>query len=149
MGDMSLEQTFSDGVGANQFNRLYLSERTVSSGANDDIDLNGVLTEALGTVISALEIVGIVLFNRPRDPAGTPNTTNLTFGGGSNVATGGFLGGTTPTVGPIRPGRFFAMMNPDTSGMGAVVAGTGDILRVTNGAGASNTYTIGLLLRNA
>ena len=146
-GVMSLVQSFSDGTVANKFDRLYMAERTVASAANDDIDLSGVLTDVFGGTISAAEIVGIILINSPK--SGVANTTSLTLGGGSNVATGGFLGGTNPTVGPIKPGGFFAMMNPDATGMGSVTAGTGDILRVANGSGASATYQIALMLRSA
>lgn len=147
-GDMILSQAFSDGVAANQVDRVYLAERTVNASTNDDIDLNGVITDALGGVISAVELVGIFVMNRRRDPAGVANVSNLTIGAGTNPVVG-YLGGTTPTVGPIKPGGMFLMMNPDATGMATITASTGDILRIANGSGGAATYTIGLLVRTS
>jgi hypothetical protein len=147
-GAMSLVQGFSDGVAANKFDRLYMAERTVATATNDDIDLNGVLTDVFGTTISAVELVGIILINKPKAD-GAVNTTNLTLGAGTNPATAGFLGGTTPTIGPIKPGGCLVLMNPDATGLGTITAATADILRIANSSGASNTYQIALLLRSA
>ena len=41
------------------------------------------------------------------------------------------------------------ILAPDATGIGAVVAGTGDILTIVNSAGASNTYQILVLGRSA
>ncbi|MFO1126371.1 MAG: hypothetical protein U1E25_14580 [Methylocystis sp.] len=78
-----------------------MAERTVASATNDDIDLAGVLTDALSVTITAAELIALVIINKQKD--GTANTTNLTIGNGSDPMIG-FLGGTTPTIGPIRPG---------------------------------------------
>lgn len=136
---------FTNGTGANQADILWVAQRTVASGANDDIDLAGVLSNAFGATITAAELAALIVVNRPL--SGTPNTTNLTIGGGSNPITT-FLGGSTPTVGPIRPGGVFLLSSPDAAGIGAVTAGTADILRIANSAGASATYQIGVLARS-
>lgn len=138
--------SFADGTTANKFDLLYLDERTVSSGANDDIDLAGVLTDALGATITAAELVGIVLVNKQRD--GTANTTALTIGGGTNPFVG-FLGGTTPTITKVGPGAAFVLISPDATGLGTVTAGSADVLRIANAAGATNKYMLALLLRSA
>ena len=143
---MTLSQAFTDGVVANTFDRLYMAERTVASATNDDIDLSGVLTDVFGSTITAAELVGIFVINRAKD--GTANTTNLTIGAGSNPVVG-FLGGTTPTVGPLKPGGCFLLMNPDATGLATITAGTGDILRVANGSGATAKFQIALLMRSA
>lgn len=137
---------FTNGTGANQANILWADQRTIATAANDDLDLNGVLTNAFGATVSAVELVAIIVINAPR--SGAANTTNLTIGGGANPVTG-FLGGTTPTIGPIRPGGFVFLGCGDAAGLGAVTAGTGDILRIANSAGASATYQIAILARNA
>lgn len=80
--------------------------------------------------------------------SGVANTTALTIGGGSNPVVG-FLGGTTPTIGPIRPGGFVFIACPDAAGIGAVTAGTGDILRIANASGAAAVYQIAILGRTA
>jgi hypothetical protein len=134
------------GTLAGQADLIFADERTVATGANDDLDLAGVLANALGGVLANVEIVAILLINKSK--AGPANTTNLTIGGGTNPFIG-FLGGTVPVIGPIRPGGVVLLACPADVGIGAVVAGTGDILRITNSAGASNTYQIAILGRSA
>lgn len=137
---------FGEGTTLGNFDLAYIRERTVADGANDDIDLAGVLSTQLGTTFAGAELVGLMLINKHKD--GTANTTALTIGGGSNPMIG-FLGGTTPTIGPIQPNGSLCLFSPHASGLGAITAGTGDILRVTNAAGAENTYQIALLARTA
>lgn len=136
----------SFGTGANQADLLFIDERTVASATNDDLDLAGALTSAFGATIAAVELVAVFVINRPRTAAA--NTTNLTIGGGTNPVVG-FLGGTTPTIGPIRPGGFVMIGCGDAAGIGAVTAGTGDILRIANSSGAAATYQIAILARSA
>eukprot|EP00918_Siedleckia_nematoides_P061736 GHVU01134771.1.p1 GENE.GHVU01134771.1~~GHVU01134771.1.p1 ORF type:complete len:172 (-),score=22.15 GHVU01134771.1:298-813(-) len=139
-------QKLTDGTTANKADILYANERTVTTGANDDIDLAGVLTDAFGSTITAAEVVGLIVINQQQD--GTANTTDLTIGGGSNPFLG-FLGGTTPTIGPIKPGGCFCLFAGDAAGIGAVTASTADILRIANSSGASATYQIAILARSA
>jgi hypothetical protein len=130
------------GTGAGQCDLAYAAERPVNSASNDDIDLNGVLTGALGNTISAVEIVGLLIINRQKD--GTKNTTALTVGGGTNPVTGAL----SSTV--IPPGGFVLLYGGDTSaGIFPVVASTADILRIANASGAQNKYQIALLGRSA
>lgn len=141
-GQMVLSQSFADGVTANKADRAYMSQRTVASGANDDIDLAGVLTDPLGVAITAAELVGILIINKRAD--GTANTTSLTIGGSTSGVPGFTAAGHV-----VKPGGVFLLMNPDATGIAAVTASTGDIIRVTNGAGASNTYQVCILARSA
>ena len=138
--------SFANGTAANQADIAYVAERTVTSGANDDIDLAGVLTDALGATITAAELVALMIINKAKD--GTANTTNLTIGGGSAPVTG-FLGGTTPTIGPIPPGGVVMLASPGATGLGAVTATSADILRVANSAGATAKYVVAILARSA
>jgi hypothetical protein len=92
--------------------------------------------------------VALFVINGPRDSAAAPNTTNLTIGGGTNPVVG-FMGGTTPTIGPIRPKSFVFLGSSDAAGFGAVTASTGDILRIANSSGAAATYQIAIVARNA
>lgn len=134
------------GTGAGQADLTYYGNRTVAGGANDDIDVAGVLARPLGGVLTAVEIVAIVIVNRAAD--GTANTTNLTLGGGTNPVVG-YMGGTTPTIGPIRPNGVRVLLETDVAGLCAVTPGTGDILRVANSAGAAATYQIAIIARSA
>lgn len=142
---MSLTKSFASGTTANKIDIAYMAERTVATATNDDIDLAGVLADALGTTITAAELVGIFIVNEQLD--GTANTTNLTIGAGTNPFVG-FLGGTTPTLGPIGPGGCVLLMSPTATGLGTITAGTGDILRIANSSGATNKYKIAILARS-
>jgi len=144
--EMSKVLTLGNGTTANNADILWLDQRTVSSASDDDLDLNGVLTNAFGVTVSAVELVALFVINEPR--TGSANTTNLTIGNASNPVVG-FLGGTTPTFGPIRPGGFVFFGCGDAAGFGAITASTGDILRIANSAGASATYQIGIIARSA
>lgn len=142
---MSLAQVFGDGTTANNIDRVYMAERTVTTGANDDIDLSGsAIQTLLGANIAAVELVGIIIFNKPLDPNAAANTTNLTIGGSGSGVPGFVSAGLT-----IKPGGCFCAMSPDAAGLATVTNSTGDIIRVTNSAGASNKYMICLLLRSA
>lgn len=148
-GEFSYLRPFTEGVGTNQFDLFYMTQRTIASGANDDLDLDGSLVNIIGSTINAVELVGIMIANRQADLTANPNTTNLSIGGGSFVQTVNWLGGVNTIIQSISPGGIFMMVNPNVSGMGGVSPGVGDIIRVTNSAGASNTYTLVLLLRSA
>lgn len=132
----------TSGTGLDQADLLFTDHRTINASSNDDIDLAGVLSSAFGATITYAELVAILII------ADTANVSNLTIGGGSNPVVG-FLGGTTPTVGPLRPGGIFLLASPDAAGIGAVVAGTGDILRIANGSGGTAGYDIVILGRSA
>ncbi len=134
------------GTLANQADLVFADERTVASASNDDLDLAGVLANALGGTLAFVEIVAIMVVNKPK--SGVANTTNLTIGAGTNPFLG-FLGGTTPTLGPIRPGGVFLLASPADVGIGTVTAGTADILRIANSAGAPATYQIIIIGRSA
>jgi len=136
----------TNGTAANQADLIYAAARTVADGANDDIDLAGALADIYGTTIDAAELVAFLLINTP--VSGAANTTALTIGGATS-AFNGFLGGTSPTIGPIQPGGIVLIGAGHASGIGAVSASTADILRVANAAGAANTCQIGIIARSA
>lgn len=137
---------FAMGNGAGQANLLFVDERTIASGANDDLDLNGTALQTVyGQNIAATQLVACLIVNAPRLITAPPNTTNLTIGGGTSPINT-FMGGTTPTFGPIRPGGFLFFGCDAVGGMGAIVSGTADILRVANSAGAAATYQVALLM---
>lgn len=143
---MDLAISLTTGTGAGQADLAIILDRSVATGANDDIDLNGVLTKALGGTFNAVELVGIIVSNAPK--AGAANTTNLTIGGGTNPVVG-MLGGTSPTLGPIRPGGVFTRFETDAAGICTITPATADILRIANSAGATNNYRIALICRTA
>lgn len=135
----------ASGTAASQADLMYISERTVASDTDDDIDLAGSLADTFGTTITMAEVVAIMVVNGPK--SGVANTTDLTIGGATS-AFEGFISA-DGTIGPIKPGGVFFVAAGDAAGIGAVTASTADILRVTNSSGASNTYQIGIIGRSA
>lgn len=144
--EMETAINLANGTGPNQADLLFVDERTVAASTNDDIDLNGVLSQAIGGSFTAAEIVAIVIINAPK--SGTANLSSLTIGGGTNPFLG-FLSGTTPAIGPIGPGGHLSIGSPGATGLGTVTAATADILRIANGAGGPATYQIALIGRTA
>lgn len=137
---------FLTGTGAFQADLVYSADLSIATAGTLDLDLSGVLAKAVGGTITAAELVGMIIVNSPE--SGVANTTNLTIGVGTNPVVG-WLGGTTPTVGPIRPGGLLVRMETDAAGMCVITAATGDILRIANSAGATNNFRIILLMRSA
>ena len=123
----------ADGTGSGQASKVYAAQRTVLTAANDDIDLAGVLTDVFGVAESFATVKAIVI----RSADG--NTTNLTV---SPAPTNGFLGpfGASTHTLQVRPGGALVFAAPQTGW--TVTAGTGDLLRIANAAGATATYTI-------
>jgi hypothetical protein len=131
-----------NGTGANQCDIAYVAERTVASATNDDIDLAGVLADALGQTINAVELVAVVIVNKQKD--GTANTTNLTIGGAASP-----VPGFANALAALAPGGVFLMASPGAAGLATVTGSSGDLLRVANSSGAQAKYVIGILARSA
>lgn len=139
---------FVTGTGAGQADLLFTDERSVAASTNDDIDLAGSLTGGLNTAVVLAEVCGLIIINAPKLVTDPANVSDLTIGLGTNPFLG-FLGGTTPTIGPIKPGGFLMLGAGHASGLGTVGAGASDILRVANGSGGTAKYQIGVLGRSA
>lgn len=127
------ERSLLDGSGAGQIQVIYAAERTIASGATDDFDLSP-LVDPIGTSSEPVELVGIMVVNKPVDPSAV-NTTNITLGNHPTAPLTAFMSGTS-TIGPIRPNGVFFMLCDDAAGLGAITATTADILRIVNSAGA-------------
>lgn len=136
--DFNSSLVLADGNGANQINQLFADQRIVASATNDDLDLIGVLFQPNGAAFAPTTLVSLKLINAPIDPSAAPNTTTLTIGGATNPVVGLF--GTTSTA--LKPGGVIELYSGAVGGLCSVVAATGDILRIANSAGASNTYQI-------
>lgn len=131
---------FASGTTANKADGVFTDTRTVAASSNDDVDLAGALTNALGATVASAEIVGIVIVNK--------STQTLTVGvAGTNpwvtmwAATGDGI--------KVFPSGVFLNFAPDANGLGAVVGGSSDVLRIANGAGADADYDIAILYRTA
>jgi hypothetical protein len=124
----------NDGTGVNQAQKIFSDTRTIAASANDDLDLAGSLTNAFGQVISFTAIKAVYI------KASTANVNNLVVGGAPTNTFVGRFGAATHTI-ALRPGDRDLQVTPGTGW--AVVAGTGDILRIANGgAGSTVDYDI-------
>jgi hypothetical protein len=129
------EISLLDGSGAGQATTAWHDQRTLSSSANEDLDLSGVLTDAFGDTITFTKIKAIVV------SAASANAAAIEVGGAATNALVNFVGSATDKI-KVRPGGLFVIASEDATAY-AVTAGTGDLLRITNTSGAASaTYDI-------
>lgn len=129
---MQLAATLADGTGLNAANKVFYDERTLTTGATEDLDLAGVLTDSFGTTLTFTKIRLIAI------KADAANTTTITVGNGTNPFL--LFGSGAHTI-ALDADSFFMVIKPSVAAM-AVTAATGDILKMANAAGASATYRI-------
>lgn len=129
--------SLADGSGAGQADRVFHDTRTLAASTGEDIDLAGVLTDALGGPFTLARVKGLVI------AAAAANTNPLVVGNGGVNAFVAPFGAAAHTV-TVRPGAVLALFAGAADANGYVVgAGTGDLLRITNGgAGTPVTYDI-------
>ena len=134
----TLATTLADGSGAGQANRLWHDQRIVNASTNDDLDLaGGSLVDVFGQALTFARIKAMVFQHKA-------GANVLTIGnGGTNAFNTPFNGVDAGAV-TLRPTGIIAMVAPDATGY-VVTAGTGDILRVANGAGSSVTFDVYLI----
>jgi hypothetical protein len=123
------------GTAANQADKYWSDQRTISASGTDDLDLAGVLTDLISGTTTFVRVKGLVIY------AASANANNVIVGNAASNAWNTWVGASTHTV-TVRPGGLLALWAPDGTAY-AVTAGTGDILRIANsGAGTSVTYDI-------
>lgn len=128
---------FTNGTGANQATDYWSDTRTLGVSATEDLDLSGVLTNALGATVTADRIKAIAI----TASSGNTNSVNLTRPASNGVpfmlAAGDGFG--------LTPGAGCIFVWPDANGIN-VTAATGDLITVTNSAGTTGvTYSIAIL----
>lgn len=123
---------FSTGTDDDQLDVWFDDTRALASAAADSLDLTGTaLKSAFGDNIAAAAIKVIAI------KASAANTTDLVVGNDTNAFV--FLGAANDTV-TLKPGASLLLVDPGDGW--TVTAGTGDILKITNGSGASASYDI-------
>lgn len=129
-----------DGTTAGKADRIYAATRTIAASSNDDLDLAGVLADDFGQTITFARVKALYV------AAAASNANNVVVGAAASNPWVGLLTATGTIT--IRPGAFSVPVCcgvADATGY-AVVAGTGDILRVANGgASTSVTYDIAVI----
>ena len=115
---------FTDGSGANEADEVFSDTRTLGASASEDIDLNGVLTNALCETVNFVTIKAFIVH------AAKENTNNI------SVVAKAVNGWVAPFVAAedgvtLRPDGTMVIINPDAVGM-VVAPGTADLLTITN-----------------
>jgi hypothetical protein len=135
---VSPNYAFANGTGANQANQTFADIRTLSASASENLDLAGGLVDAFGATITMTKVKAILIM------AAASNTNDVLVGGAASNAAAAFFGDATDVV-KIKPGGLILLVAPDAAGY-AITAGTGDLLKIANGAGGTSvTYTIAIL----
>lgn len=131
---------FANGTTAGQADRVFHDTRTLAASANEDLDLAGVLTDALGGSLTFARIKGLIV------SAAAGNTNNVIVGGAASNQFLSWVGAGTHTI-TVRPGATFALMAGAADAVGYVVtAATGDLLRIANSSsGSTVTYDIAVI----
>lgn len=130
----------ANGVAINQADMLYKQQATILTAATLTLDLKGGgLLDVFGVAINPVKLVGVYIFSK------LANTTNLTLFGDANHVP--FLGTVATTV-PLKPGGKYEQWDPSLAAI-TVTAGTGDIVKIVNAAGASAVVDIVLVGRNS
>lgn len=127
---------FVPGIIANQADLAWFDQRTLALSASENIDLNGALFDAFGAAVNFAKVKALVV------AAAAANANDVIIG---NAASNGFVGpfGAATHTLAIKPGGFVMMAAPGLAGLGSIMAGTGDLLKVLNGgAGTPVTYDI-------
>jgi hypothetical protein len=116
------------GVGASQSDKLYtLSNEPILTGATLSIDVKAALTDAFGAAFTPAKLRVVYIY------ASTANTTDLTLFGDANSVP---ILDTAATTTVLKAGGLFLKAQPAAAGI-AVTAGTGDIIKIVNAAGAT------------
>lgn len=139
--ELAFTQALASGTGANQADLIFADTRTLTASSTENLDLRGSLTDAFGSTLAMVELVAVLV------TADSANTNNVVLGDATNPID--IFGGTNPTF-SVKPGGVFLVAAPNASGLVAVDAGSGDVLKVTNSSsGTSVTYSIIAIGRSA
>jgi hypothetical protein len=133
--NLAISQAFANGTGNNQADKLFHDKRSLGDGASEDLDLAGSLSDVFGAVLAFVKIKGIIIQN-------LSTTQILTIGGAAANALLNWVADASDKIN-IPPGGAFCLFAP-LAGF-AVTAGTGDILKVANSAGAACDYNIWII----
>jgi len=129
------ERALTSGTGANQADLVFTDQRTLAASTTEDLDLNAVLTDAFGDVITMARVKAIIV------KAADGNTNNVEVGGAATNALINWVGDATDKI-VVPPGGIFLLATNDATGF-LVTPATGDVLKIGNSAGGTPvTYDI-------
>jgi hypothetical protein len=114
---------------------VFSDTRTLATNTNEDLDLAGGVTDVFGLTRTFVKVKAIRL------KAAAANTTTLVVGNGTNPFVGPFGAG-THTLSLAAGGEI--LLTAPAAGW-TVTAGSADVIKVTNPAGASATYDVDII----
>jgi hypothetical protein len=130
----TITQTLADGTGSDQIDEMWQDSRTLAISGSDSLDFAGGLTDGLGNTITMTAVKVILIYNKS-------SAQTLTIGAGTNPLIN-WIGDSSDVV-KLPPGGVFLLSAPKAGY--AITGGTGDTLKIANGAGATCDYDIVLL----
>jgi hypothetical protein len=131
---VSASWSIANGTAASQADLKYAGTRTLAAGANENLDLNALLTSVFGTTLTFVKLRLIYLKAAPTNPA------NLTL---TRPASGVPLFVAASDAIELEPGAWFMYASP--TGGKSVTAATADLLNVLAGAGGNHSYDVVLV----
>lgn len=128
------ELVTANGVGAGKANLIWHDQRTLTASSTENLDLAFLSATPFSGNTILKRITGILVYAAPT------NINNVVLGAHASAAWAGLLNAAGTIT--VRPGGFFSAGSADAIGH-AVVASTGDQLKVANsGSGSSVVYDI-------
>jgi hypothetical protein len=124
--------SIAHGLLAGQMDKIFSDTRTLATGANEDLDLAGSLTDALGVTFTIAKLNLLFVY------AKSTNTTNITVARTATTPVP-WLSAAAGTV--LKPGGILLLWDPSLAGI-AVGAGATDTINFANSAGASGVYDV-------
>lgn len=128
--DYKRQVDLASGTGANQADRVFHDQRTLTASSSENLDLAGSLTDAFGATITFARVKGLLV------AASAGNTNNVLVGGAASNGFVNWVSDATDVV-VVRPGGVLALFAPDATAY-AVTAATGDLLKVANSGGTTS-----------
>lgn len=121
------------GTGTNQADKIFSDTRTINASSNEDLDLAGVLTDALGSTLTFVKLKGLLI------AASSANTNNVRVTRPASNGVPLFLAASDGI--DVLPGGLLLWVGP-AAGV-TVTAATGDLINVANSSsGTSVTYDV-------
>ena len=121
----------ADGTAANQADLIWFDDETIAAGADYDIDLAGVLTDAFGDTVTFARVK--LVYNEHRS---TSTASGITCGGGGATEWIKPFAAAGDKISGVAPSGVFIAYTPDGTAW-AVGAGATDIHRITNEDGVN------------
>jgi hypothetical protein len=136
-GSFPLNREFAwritNGVGAGQADLIWTDTRTLGAGANEDLDLAGVLSSIFGATLAAARLKGLFV----EAAAANPNALTLSRPAANGISLFAAAGDAIT----IRPGGVFAWWAEDATAV-PIAGGSADLLNLLAGAGGNHVYDV-------